>query len=81
MFMTIQEYDIVVLTEDFSAIHKENKKPILSKRGQVGTVLMEFNQTAYLIDFADHQGNTYAMETIPDDKLIVLNYEPVEIYV
>jgi hypothetical protein len=79
--MNIQKYDIVVLTEDFSAIHKQNKKPILLKSGQVGTVLIEFNQTAYLIDFADHQGNTYAMETVRADKLIVLNYESIEIYV
>lgn len=75
--MTIHEYDIVALTEDFPAAHPETKAPILLRRGQVGTVLMEFDGVAYLIDFSDNEGQTYAMETVPIDKLMALFHEPV----
>jgi Domain of unknown function (DUF4926) len=73
----IQEYDLVALTEDISAIHKETKQPILLKRGQMGTVVMNFNNLAYLIDFADSEGHTYAMETIPVSQLMLLIDKPL----
>ena len=38
--MTINEYDIVALTENVLANHPEIKQPILLRRGQVGTVLL-----------------------------------------
>lgn len=38
---------------------------------------MGFDNQAYLVDFADAQGKTYAMETIPATKLMLLSYEPV----
>ncbi|WP_265235440.1 DUF4926 domain-containing protein [Lyngbya sp. CCAP 1446/10] len=48
--------------------------------GQVGMILMSFDDRAYLVDFADAQGNTYAMETIPSEKLMQLVYEPLPAY-
>lgn len=45
--------------------------------GPVGTVLMGFADQAYLVDFADAQDNTYAMETIPAQKLMQLVYAPL----
>jgi hypothetical protein len=73
----IQEYDLVVIDRDIPATHKETTQPILLRKGQVGTVVMDFNGEAYLIDFADREGITYAMETIPTDRLISLLYNPV----
>ncbi len=75
----IQEYDLVVLTEDTEAIHKQTYRKILLRRGQVGTVLMDFEQEAFLIDFADQEGVTYAMETIAKEQLIPLLYNPFEV--
>lgn len=72
----IKEYDVIALINETQATHKETKRPILLRPGQVGTVLMSFDQ-AYLIDFADVQGETYAMETIPATHLMILTYEPV----
>jgi hypothetical protein len=72
----IKEYDVVALTNEIQAIHKETKQPILLKRGQVGTVLTSFKNQAYLIDFSDAEGRTYAMETVPFHSLMVLVYEP-----
>ncbi|MBD2000706.1 DUF4926 domain-containing protein [Leptolyngbya sp. FACHB-541] len=72
----IKGYDVVALTDEIQAIHKETKQSILLKRGQVGTVLTSFKDQAYLIDFSDAEGKTYAMETVPSDSLMVLVYEP-----
>ena len=74
--MALHEYDVVALTEEIQGIHKETHQPILLQPGQVGTILMSFEDRAYLVDFADTQGNTYAMETIPSEQLIPLLYEP-----
>jgi Domain of unknown function (DUF4926) len=78
--MTLNEYDVVALTTEINAIHKETSGQILLRPGQVGTILMSFDDRAYLVDFADAQGNTYAMETIPSEKLMELVYEPVPAY-
>lgn len=77
--MIFQDYDVVALKSDIQGIHKENQRPILLQAGQVGTVVMSFNHEAYLIDFSDAQGMTYAMETVPSDQLILLHYEPLSI--
>jgi hypothetical protein len=78
--MTLDEYDVVALTEEIQAIHKDTSGPILLRPGQVGTILMSFDDRAYLVDFADAQGNTYAMETVPSEKLMQLVYEPLPAY-
>lgn len=74
--MTIKEYDVVALTDEIQATHKNTSQPILLRHGQVGTVLMSFDNQAYLVDFADAQGETYAMETVPATQLMLLTYEP-----
>lgn len=73
----IQEYDLVVIDRDIPATHKETNQPILLRKGQVGTVVMDFEGEAYLIDFSDQKGTTYAMETLPAKQLIPLLYSPV----
>ncbi len=75
--MTPNEYDIVALTEEVAARHPETQQPVLLRRGQVGTVLMTFDNEAFLIDFADDAGQTYAMETVPLQKLMLLLHEPI----
>ncbi|MEM9245694.1 MAG: DUF4926 domain-containing protein [Cyanobacteria bacterium P01_F01_bin.153] len=47
------------------------------RRGQVGTVLMRLEEGACLIDFADQQGTTFAMETVDQDHLLKLIHEPM----
>lgn len=77
----IKEYDLVAIDRDIPATHKETKQPILLRKGQVGTVVMDFDGEAYLIDFADEKGATYAMETVPAEYLIPLLYNPVVLQV
>ena len=73
---TIQEYDLVALTEDLTATHKVTHQPIVLRREQMGTILMSFDNQAFLVDFTDQQGNTFAMETIDCSKLLQLIQEP-----
>jgi hypothetical protein len=73
---TIQEYDLVALTEDLTATHKVTHQPILLRRGQMGSILMSFDNQAFLVDFTDQQGNTFAMETVDYSKLLQLIQEP-----
>ncbi|MEM6500555.1 MAG: DUF4926 domain-containing protein [Cyanobacteria bacterium P01_C01_bin.89] len=73
----LQDYDLVVLLTDISAMHKVTRDPLILKRGQVGTVLMRLEEGACLIDFADQQGETFAMETVELVNLLKLIHEPV----
>lgn len=74
--MIFKEYDVVAIKSDLQAVHKENQQTILLQTGQVGTVVMNFNNEAYLIDFSDAQGMTYAIKTIPPAQLMLFHYEP-----
>ncbi|MFM7714064.1 MAG: DUF4926 domain-containing protein [Microcystis sp.] len=71
----IQDYDLVALTEDITAIHKTTHQTILLRCGQIGTVVMSFDQKAFLIDFSDCEGKTFAMETVDHSKLLRLIIE------
>lgn len=72
----IKEYDVVALLEDTRTSHAVTSDPILLRRGQVGTVVMTFNEDHYEIEFADTSGKSYALLTIPGNKLMVLHHSP-----
>lgn len=75
---TIKDLDIVALTEDLEATHFETKQIIKLYKGQVWTVVMEFDGSAFEVEFSHQDCTTYAMETIPATKLMLLHYELVE---
>ncbi|NER01622.1 MAG: DUF4926 domain-containing protein [Okeania sp. SIO3C4] len=70
----LQELDIVELTEDRQTTHFETGEPITLHKGQVGTIVMEYNNNVLGVDFSDNYGTTYAMETISGNQLMRLNY-------
>ncbi|MDF0555650.1 DUF4926 domain-containing protein [Kamptonema sp. UHCC 0994] len=74
----IKDLDIVALTEDVEATHFETKEIIKLSKGQVGTVVMEFDGSAFEVEFSHQDGRTYAMETISTRMLMLLHYELVE---
>ena len=76
----IQEYDLVAITEDAITTHKVTHQQILLRRGQMRPVLMSFDDKAFLIDFTDKKGNTFATETIEPIKLLRLINEPELVY-
>lgn len=75
----IEDLDIVAITEDIQTTHYETGEAITLYKGQVGTVVMEFDGTAFEVEFSGNDGSTYAMETIQADKLMLLHYELVAI--
>jgi Domain of unknown function (DUF4926) len=75
----ISEYVLVALTDTQGATHKTSLETIQLQRGQIGTVVMLLAPEACLVDFADGQGNTYAMETIPTAQLLLLHQEPIAV--
>jgi hypothetical protein len=75
----IHEYDLVALTDEQAATHKTSLQTIQLQRGQIGTVVMLLAPEVCLVDFADAQGNTYAMESIPTAQLLLLHQEPIAI--
>jgi Domain of unknown function (DUF4926) len=72
----IQMHDVVVLTEDVSAKHFESGHALSLCRGQVGTVVMAYDGTAFEVEFSGKDGRTYALLPIAAEKLIVLHEEP-----
>jgi hypothetical protein len=73
---SIHEYDVVVLLEDLRAEHFQTKQPLLLRRGQVGTVVMTYDGSAYEVEFAGRDGRTYALMPVAADKLMVLRDAP-----
>lgn len=62
-------YDVVALLED---------QPELGLyRGQVGTVVEEYETGVFEIEFSDTNGRAYALETLSADKLMVLHHQPI----
>jgi hypothetical protein len=72
----INMHDTVALLEDVPAKHFETGKPLLLRRGQIGTVVMTYNGTAFEVEFSGTDGRAYAMLPIPADKLMVLHDAP-----
>ena len=72
----IHLHDVVVLTEDMPARHFESGRPLLLRRGQVGSVVMTYDGAAFEVEFAGRDGRPYALLPIRGEKLIVLRDEP-----
>ena len=76
MNMTIRMHDIVALLEDTPASHFETGKPLLLRRGQIGTIVMAHDESAYEVEFAGRDGRAYALLPIAAHKLMVLRDAP-----
>lgn len=72
----IHLHDVVVLLEDVPTTHFENGQPLRLRRGQVGTVVMTYDGTAFEVEFADRDGRAYALLPIPAEKLLTLRDTP-----
>ncbi len=73
-----KDLDIVALTEDRQTTHFETGEPITLYKGQVGTIVMEYDGEVFEVEFSNNDGTTYAMETISANQLMLLHYELVE---
>ena len=69
-------HDLVALLEDVPTTHFETGEPLLLRRGQIGTVVMLFDDGACEVEFADRDGRAYALLPVPPDKLMLLRDSP-----
>lgn len=76
MTQAIQMHDVVALLEDMPATHFETGQPLLLRRGQIGTVVMDYDGTAFEVEFAGPDGYAYAMLPVAASKLMVLHETP-----
>ena len=76
MNVEIQMHDVVVLLEDTRAKHFETGQPLMLRRGQVGTVVMTYDGSAFEVEFAGRDGRAYALLTVTAGKLMRLKDTP-----
>lgn len=67
MVRQIQLLDVVALLEDCEDTGLS--------RGQVGTVVEVYEPGVFEVEFSDNQGRTYALETLPANKLLLLHHQ------
>ena len=77
MNAAIQMHDVVALLDDVPTKHFETGQPIKLRRGQIGTVVMTYDGTAFEVEFAGRDGRAYALLPVPAGKLIVLHESPM----
>lgn len=62
-------YDVVALLSD--------KPEIGLCRGQVGTIVEEYEPGVYEVEFSNSSGQAYALETLRAEQLLILHHQPV----
>ncbi len=72
----LQLHDVVALLEDVPARHFATGQGLLLRRGQIGTIVMTYDGSAFDVEFADPDGRTYAMLPVPADHLMQLRDVP-----
>lgn len=66
----------MALLEDLLTVHFETGEPLLLCRGQIGTVVMLFDDGVCEVEFADRDGRAYALLPIAPDRLMLLRDTP-----
>ncbi len=61
--------DVIALTEDLPKLGLY--------RGQVGTIVDEYEPGVFEVEFSDLTGQTYAVETLNVSQLMVLYHQPI----
>ena len=72
----ISMHDLVALLADVSAEHFDTRRPLKLRRGDVGTVVMTHDGSAFDVEFAGRDGRAYALVTVPVGQLMSLHFEP-----
>jgi len=47
-------------------------------KGQIGTVVEFLAPGVYEVEFVDKEGQTYAMEALKDEQVLLLHYEAIQ---
>jgi hypothetical protein len=62
-------YDIVALLQDLLELNLY--------RGQVGTIIEEYEPKVFEVEFITNTGKVYALETLSAEQLMLLHYAPL----
>ena len=76
MIGEIKMHDVVALMQDVRTKNFESGQPVLLRRGQIGTVVMTYQDGAYEVEFADRDGRAFAILPVKPDQLMVLHDTP-----
>lgn len=55
----------------------ENLPELGLYRGQVGTIVEEYEPQVFEVEFSDNEGKSYAIETLNEKQLMVLYHHPI----
>lgn len=69
-------HDVVALTEDVCTKHFETRQELKLRRGQIGTVVMTYEDGACEVEFADREGRAFALLPLKPEQLMVLYDTP-----
>ena len=72
----LKMHEVVALLEDVPTKHFESGRPLILRRGQIGTVVMTYNDRACEVEFADRDERAFAISSLQPDKLMVLHEAP-----
>jgi hypothetical protein len=56
----------------------ENLPELNLYRGQVGTIVEEYEPGVFEVEFSDNAGQVYSLETLTEDRLMVLYHYPLD---
>lgn len=69
-------HDVVALLQDVRTKHFESGHAVLLYRGQIGTVVMKYEDGACEVEFSDRDGRAFAILSLSPDQLMVLRDTP-----
>jgi len=61
--------DVVALLEDLPELNLY--------KGQVGTIVEEYEPGVFEVEFIDSNGRTYALETLNNQQILLLHHQPL----
>ena len=76
MIGEIKMHDVVALLQDVRTKHFESGQALPLRRGQIGTIVMTYNDGACEAEFADRDGRAFAILPLRPDQLMVLHETP-----
>ena len=75
----IQMHDLVALLDELPARHFATGAPLTLPRGQIGTVVMTYDGSAFEVEFSDAHGRAFAMMPVPAGNLMLLHDAPATV--
>jgi hypothetical protein len=72
----VNTHDVVALLEDKRIKHFESGAPLLLRRGQIGTVVMIYDDGMCEVEFADRDGRAFAILSLRPAEFMLLHDTP-----